>query len=218
MGRAPRGRRSADRGKLARRRHAALAGRDGLRAASTRLGRAVGDSPEAEDDTDAITLPKARPGKEIDFGAPEGNDFERVARAHCDVRAMGPEDLPQSLRIDREITGHDRRAYIEGKLGEAMDDSAIRVSLTARLDGAIVGFLMARADLGDFGLPRAGRGDRHSISVDPGYGGRGIGTPSSPSSLPTGRCTSNAPRRSLARPTPRCLASSTASASRLRRA
>ena len=37
-------------------------------------------------------------------------------------------------------------------LAEAMDDSAIRVSLTARLDGTIVGFLMARADFGDFAV------------------------------------------------------------------
>jgi len=37
------------------------------------------------------------------------------------------------------------------KLNETMVDSAIGVSLTARLDGAIVGFLMARADYGDFG-------------------------------------------------------------------
>lgn len=36
-----------------------------------------------------------------------------------------------------------------------MQDSAIRVSLTARLDDAIVGFLMARADLGDSAEPVA---------------------------------------------------------------
>ncbi len=139
------------------------------------LGRAVGDSPEAEDDTDAITLPEGHgPGKEIDFGANEANDFERIGRDHADVRAMTPDDLREIVRIDRGITGRDRAAYIGGRLDEAMDDSTIRVSLAARVDGAIVGFLMARADLGDFGrLEPVAVID--TIGVDPGYGGRGIG-------------------------------------------
>jgi ribosomal protein S18 acetylase RimI-like enzyme len=129
---------------------------------------------QAERD-DAIDLPASQtPGHETDYGAPEGNDFERAERARCDVRAMHPEDLPQILRIDRQITGRDRRAYIESKLGEAMDDSAIRVSLTARLEGAIVGFLMARADLGDFGRAEP-VAVLDTIGVDPGYGHRGVG-------------------------------------------
>jgi ribosomal protein S18 acetylase RimI-like enzyme len=128
-----------------------------------------------EERNDALDLPASQtPGHETDYGAPEGNDYERVERAHCDVRAMLAEDLPQILRIDREITGRGRGDYIRGKLGEAMDDSAVRVSLSARLDGAIVGFLMARADLGDFG-----RADPvavlDTIGVDPAYGHRGVG-------------------------------------------
>jgi ribosomal protein S18 acetylase RimI-like enzyme len=90
------------------------------------------------------------------------------------VRAMRPEDLPPIVRIDREITGRDRRDYIEAKLHEAMDDSAIRVSLTARLDGTIVGFLMARADLGDFGRSEP-VAVLDTIGVDPAYGHRGVG-------------------------------------------
>jgi ribosomal protein S18 acetylase RimI-like enzyme len=129
---------------------------------------------QAERD-DAIDLPASQtPGHETDYGAPEGNDFERTERTRCDVRSMRPEDLPQILRIDREITGRDRAAYIQGKLGEAMDDSAIRVSLTARLDGAIVGFMMARADLGDFGRAEP-VAVLDTLGVDPAYGHRGIG-------------------------------------------
>jgi ribosomal protein S18 acetylase RimI-like enzyme len=129
---------------------------------------------QAERD-DALDLPAAQtPGYETDYGAPEGNDFERAALAHCDVRAMRPQDLPKILRIDREITARDRATYIEGKLGEAMDDSAIRVSLTAHLDGAIVGFLMARADLGDFGRAEP-VAVLDTIGVDPAYGHRGVG-------------------------------------------
>ncbi len=55
-----------------------------------------------------------------------------------------------------------------------MADSAIRVSLTARQDGAIVGFLMARADLGDFGRTEP-VAVIDTIGVDPGYAHRGIG-------------------------------------------
>jgi predicted N-acetyltransferase YhbS len=134
----------------------------------------VGEGYQAERD-DALGLPNAQtPGHETDYGGPEGNDFERVARARCDVFPMRPDDLPQIVRIDREITGHDRRAYIEGKLGEAMDDSAIRVSLAARLDGTITGFLMARADLGDFGRTEP-VAVLDTIGVDPAYAHLGVG-------------------------------------------
>ena len=135
---------------------------------------AVGDGYRAERD-DALDLPVGEgPGHELDYGLPEGNDNERVARGQSDVRAMRPEDLPQIVRIDREITGRDRQAYIAGKLDEAMDDSAIRVSLTARMDGAIVGFAMARADLGDFGRTEP-VAVLDTIGVDPTYRQRGIG-------------------------------------------
>ena len=135
---------------------------------------AVGDGYQAERG-DALDLPADESrGREIDYGAPEGNDFERVGRTQAEVRAMRPEDLPQIVRIDRQLTGRDRQAYIAEKLGEAMDDSAIRVSLTARLDGAIVGFLMARADLGDYGRTEP-VAVLDTIGVDPDYAHRGIG-------------------------------------------
>lgn len=112
--------------------------------------------------------------REIDYGAPESNDNERIERTRCDVRPMRPEDLSQILRIDRGITGRDRAASIEDKLQEAMEDSAIRVSLTARMDGAIVGFATARADLGDFGrLEPVAVLD--TIGVDPAYARHGVG-------------------------------------------
>lgn len=135
---------------------------------------AVGEGYQAERG-DALDLPpELNPPREIDYGAPEGNDFERVARAGCEVRAMRPEDLPQIVRIDREITGRNRHDYIAEKLGEAIDDSAIRVSLAARIDDAIVGFLMARADLGDFGRTEP-VAVLDTIGVDPAYEHRGVG-------------------------------------------
>jgi ribosomal protein S18 acetylase RimI-like enzyme len=136
---------------------------------------AVADGYQAERG-DELDLPEGSPaaGREVDYGAPESNDFERVARVQSDVRAMQPADLAQIVRIDREITGLDRTNYIGAKLAEAMDKSGIRVSLTARLDGAIVGYVMARADLGDFGRAEP-VAVLDTIGIDPAYRHRGVG-------------------------------------------
>ena len=114
------------------------------------------------------------PGHEIDYGRGETNDHDRADRDGADVRSMVPEDLDAIARIDRDITGRDRRDYIAARLGEAMDDAGVRVSLTARLDGAIVGYLMARADLGDFGRTEP-VAVIDTLGVDPAYARRGVG-------------------------------------------
>ncbi len=114
------------------------------------------------------------PAQEINFGSQSGNDFERLARDTADVRPMSPADLADIARIDRSITGQDRRTYIGRKLNETLVDSAIRVSLAARRDDVVVGFVMARVDLGDFGRvePVA---VIDTIGVDPDYAHQGIG-------------------------------------------
>ena len=124
---------------------------------------------------DAVSVPVGEgPAHEIDFGGRPGNDFERLARDLADVRAMRPDDLAEIVRIDRHITGRDRGEYVRHKLTETATDSAIRVSLTARLDGAIVGYLMARVDLGDFGRTEP-TAVIDTIGVDPAYAHRGVG-------------------------------------------
>lgn len=127
----------------------------------------------ARDDAVAVEAGDGR-GHEVDYGGDASNDHERLARGHADVRSMTADDLDAIVCIDREITGRDRRAYIGARLTEALRDAAIRVSLTARCDDAVVGYLMARADLGDFGRiePVA---VIDTLGVDPGYGHRGIG-------------------------------------------
>lgn len=114
------------------------------------------------------------PAHEIDYGAPGDNDFEKLARDSADVRSMKSQDLQEIARIDRALTGRDRTDYMQAKLAEAMNDSALRVSMTARLDGAIVGYLMARADLGDFGRTEPAA-VIDTIGVDPEYEHRGVG-------------------------------------------
>jgi ribosomal protein S18 acetylase RimI-like enzyme len=124
---------------------------------------------------DAVTLPDGQgAAHEIDYGAPSGGDFERLARDDADVRSMEPADLADIVRIDRGITGRNRENYIKSKLAEAIVDSAIRVSLTARLDGILVGYLMARADLGDYGRTEP-VAVIDTIGVDPEYAHRGVG-------------------------------------------
>lgn len=147
----------------------------GFRLASNQvIDCAVADGYREERD-DALDLPDSHTaGHEVDYGRPDGNDFDRVANSRSDVRTMQPGDLAQIARIDREITGRDRETYIAGKLAEAMDDAAIRVSLTARRDDAIVGYLMARADLGDFGRT-APVAVLDTIGVDPAYARIGVG-------------------------------------------
>jgi len=129
-------------------------------------------TPERDD---PVSLPDgAGPGNEIDYGGRPDNDFERLARDNADVRAMTAADLGDIVRIDRVITGRDRAEYMKHKLNETTVDSALRVSLTARLDDAIVGFLMARADLGDFGRTEP-VAVIDTIGVDPGYAHHGVG-------------------------------------------
>ena len=89
--------------------------------------------------------------REIAYDGTQSNDFEHLARDVADIRLMQSADLSDVVRIDAASTGRVRDAYMERKLAEAMHDSAIRVSLVARVDDAIAGFLMARVDLGDFG-------------------------------------------------------------------
>ena len=111
---------------------------------------------------------------EINYGAPEINDFPRLARDATDIRTMQSSDLPDVARIDRALTGSDRYGYMARKLGEALLDSAIRVSLTAQLDDAIVGFVMARVDLGDFGRTEP-VAVLDTIGVHPDYAHRRVG-------------------------------------------
>ena len=121
-----------------------------------------GDAYHAGRD-EAVGAPEGfGPGREIDYGAPGDNDFEKLSRDSADVRSMKLQDLQEIVRIDRAITGRDRSAYIQGKLAEAMNDSAIRVSMTAR------------ADTGDFGRT-ASAAVIDTIGVDPEYQHRGVG-------------------------------------------
>jgi len=90
------------------------------------------------------------------------------------VRPLKWDDLAAVDRIDAKLTGLDRSAYCAAKFREVLDESGARVSLVAEVDGIVAGFIMVRADFGEFG-----GGDTTSvidtIGVHPSYRGRGIG-------------------------------------------
>ena len=127
-------------------------------------------------DEAGVTAPEHRHfSAEVDYGADRANDFEALARDKVDVRSLAAEDLPHLLRIDRNLMGRERRGYIEQLVAEALDDSAVRVSLTARIDGIVAGFAMARTDFGDYGRAEP-VAVLDTIGVDPGYARHHVAT------------------------------------------
>ncbi|MGZ8260951.1 MAG: GNAT family N-acetyltransferase [Caldimonas sp.] len=126
-------------------------------------------SPERDDAMDAA----AGVGGEIDFGRHDANDFDRAGRGGAEVRVMASADLDAIDDIDRRIVGRDRSAYLHGRLQEALDDSTLRISLAARRDGILAGFLMARADHGDFGRTEP-VAVLDTIGVDPSQARHGV--------------------------------------------
>ena len=59
-------------------------------------------------------------------------------------------------------------------LDEALRESGVRISLAARKDGVMAGYIMARADLGDFGRTEP-VAVIDAIGVSPEYAHLGIG-------------------------------------------
>jgi GNAT superfamily N-acetyltransferase len=144
-------------------------------AAERIVDAAVGDPADRlpRDDDAAASLPSGQ-GHEIRYGAAPAADYERLARDTVEIRSMTDRDLDDIVRIDRALTGADRRPYIGAQLAETLADSAIRVSLVARVDGAAAGYLMARTDLGDYGRTEP-VAVVDTIGVDPAFGHRGVG-------------------------------------------
>jgi len=135
----------------------------------------IADSKLGSSGEDPVGLePRERPGDKNDYGVPAANDFETLARDLADVRSLSEQDLEPVTRIDRRLTGRNRGAYMKHKLGEALADSGIRISLVARIEDSVAGYLMASADYGDFGRTEP-VAIVDTIGVDPGFARRGIG-------------------------------------------
>lgn len=89
------------------------------------------------------------------------------------VRTLATGDVGRLVRIDEQITGRSRRAWYEGKIRRALQDSDVKISLGAEMDGTLVGAVLGSLQYGEFGVPeRVAVLD--TILVDPGLRGRGI--------------------------------------------
>jgi predicted N-acetyltransferase YhbS len=115
-----------------------------------------------------------KPGDPNDWSAPHANDFEQLARDVADVGLLTAKDIEDVVRIDRHVTGRDRRAFVQHALDEALRETGVRISLAARIDGIMAGYVMARADLGDFGRTEP-VAVIDTLGVAPEYAHRGVG-------------------------------------------
>jgi ribosomal protein S18 acetylase RimI-like enzyme len=90
------------------------------------------------------------------------------------IRNLRPGDKDVVTGIDARIVGRRREEFFKLKLGQAFSDSGIAVSLAAEIDGALVGFLLARVYYGEFGiLERVAVMD--VLGVHPDFQGRHVG-------------------------------------------
>lgn len=122
-----------------------------------------------------MTIPeRVGDAHEIDYSVTPGPDYGPLLRDRIPVRSMKESDLPALIAIDRRITGRDRTRYFTRKMQDAMQESDIRVSLVAEVDGRPVGFIMARVDLGEFGRTEPAA-VMDTIGVDWDYQDKGIG-------------------------------------------
>jgi len=131
-------------------------------------------------DTDALAVTNTDAVGEVgenhenDFSAPDGDQAGALAQDAVLVRSMSKSDLAAIVRIDRKLFGADRSAYFQRLQHEAFHASGVRVSLVAKIDGFVVGFIMARVDFGEYGrtIPEA---TMDALGIDPGFQGQGIG-------------------------------------------
>ena len=91
-----------------------------------------------------------------------------------DIRPIRSEDLSVIVDIDSKHIGTARPDYLKKKLTEALDASqGLVTSLVAEIDGKVVGFVMGRVFVGEFGIPET-TALIDTIGVDPEFGGRGV--------------------------------------------
>jgi len=83
---------------------------------------------------ESFTSPsRDKAGDPNDWSAPAANDFEQLARDVTDVRLLSAKDFEDVARIDRHITGRDRRAYVQHALVDARRERDAYPGLAQRL-------------------------------------------------------------------------------------
>jgi len=111
---------------------------------------------------------------EVDFSDPGSEDYQPLSRDKVLVRSLSEDDLGAVARIDMKITNRDRHEFYRRKFEEVLYESGVRISLIAEIDGAVVGFMMARVDFGEFGRV-ASEAVIDTLGVAPAFQSRSVG-------------------------------------------
>ena len=90
------------------------------------------------------------------------------------VRGLRPADLESVIALDARNVGRRREEFFKIKLQQNLQETGIKVSLAAEIEGLFVGFLLARVYYGEFGTlePVA---VLDTIDVHPDFRGHGVG-------------------------------------------
>jgi GNAT superfamily N-acetyltransferase len=89
------------------------------------------------------------------------------------VRNLTPADQEAVIAIDAHIIGRRRDEFFRLKLRQSFADTGMAVSLGAEIDGAVVGFLLARVYYGEFGIMEK-VAVMDVLGVHPDFTGRGV--------------------------------------------
>jgi ribosomal protein S18 acetylase RimI-like enzyme len=105
---------------------------------------------------------------------PNDQDHENLEHEDVYVRGLKPEDLDAVIRLDAKNTGKRREEYFKVKLQQNLQETGVKISLAAEVDGGFVGFLLARVFYGEFGETEP-IAVLDTIGVNPDFKGKGVG-------------------------------------------
>lgn len=91
------------------------------------------------------------------------------------IRTLARQDVARLVRMDEQETGRNRKSWYEGKLKLVLEESDVKISLGAEVDGILVGAVLGSLQYGEFGVPEP-VAVLDTILVDRGFRGRGIAT------------------------------------------
>jgi ribosomal protein S18 acetylase RimI-like enzyme len=93
-----------------------------------------------------------------------------------EIRLMREADLEAIIGIDAGVTGEERNDYYGMRMESMMNARGqIATSFVAEYDGRVVGFIMGKIYMGEFGIPQT-TASLDTIGVHPEYAKLGLAT------------------------------------------